>query len=44
MCICICIWGCMFVYIRDTYVTKDTLVYTSQDDILCIKNSGADFR
>jgi len=29
------------VYIRDNYVTKDTLVFSSQDDSLCINISGS---
>ena len=31
--------GGILIYIRDKYVTKDTLVYTSEDDILWIKIS-----
>ena len=31
--------GGISIYIRDKYVTKDTLVYTSEDDILWIKIS-----
>lgn len=35
--------GGVIVYIRNQYVTNDTLVFKSSDDILCIKISGCKF-
>ena len=32
--------GGIAVYIRNTYVTEDTLVFKSEDDIICIKVDG----
>jgi len=31
--------GGIIVYLRDNYVSSDTLVFTSGDDVLCIKIS-----
>ena len=35
--------GCIVLYIRSKYVTRDTLVYTSQDDIVSVKSDKALF-
>ena len=33
VCVCVCVWG-GGVYIRDKDVSNDTLIFTSEDDIL----------
>jgi len=35
--------GGLIVYIRDQYVANDTLVFTSCDDLLCIRIEGSIF-